>query len=164
MIKKEAIELLVNRDMQAVPREWVEIVAEKQGELSTLPMWGTMFIVDGNLIGEKLMKNSRLMYGTTDELQDEVSQGENSNFDERERELITKAIKKEDWSALEDYIDEEMQDARCILDKDGKTTAAYIYEIGNEYVIGVNGAGWDFYDGVWDKIYDVLGLKWHSED
>jgi hypothetical protein len=33
----------------------------------------------------------------------------------------------------------------------------------DEYIIGVNGAGWNFYDGVWDRLYDVAGLHWHSE-
>jgi hypothetical protein len=30
--------------------------------------------------------------------------------------------------------------------------------IADEYVIGINGAGWNFYDGVWGRLYDVCGI------
>jgi hypothetical protein len=40
--------------------------------------------------------------------------------------------------------------------------AAYIYEVAAEHVISINGAGWNFYDGVWDKLYDVCGMRWHE--
>ena len=50
-----------------------------------------------------------------------------------------------------------------MLDKDGNRTSIYVYEVEDEIVIGVNGAGWDFYQGVWDELYDLLGLKWHDE-
>ena len=63
---------------------------------------------------------------------------------------------------LEQYIDEEMSGARCILNENGYTTAAYIYIVADEYVIGINGAGWNFYDGVWDRLYDVCGIRWHD--
>ena len=63
---------------------------------------------------------------------------------------------------MSDYINEEMAGARCILDEDGKPTAAYIYDIAGDYIIGVHGAGWNFYDGVWDKLYDVCGIRWHD--
>lgn len=54
---------------------------------------------------------------------------------------------------------EEMRGERCVAD-----TAMYIYEVGDEYVVGIHGAGWNFYDGVWDVIYDKLGYQWHDED
>jgi hypothetical protein len=44
-----------------------------------------------------------------------------------------------DWAGcalLEEYISEEMSGAHRILDKDGNATAAYIYEVADEYVIG----------------------------
>lgn len=57
----------------------------------------------------------------------------------------------------DDY-DEEMEGERWI-----KGTAAYLYRIENQWVVGVNGAGWNFYEGVWDVIYDLLGLEWHKQ-
>ena len=90
--------------------------------------------------------------------------------DEKKRGKVQDAItglKEEniDWAGcaiLEDYINEEMSGAHRILDKDGNPTAAYIYVIADEYVIGINGAGWGFYHGVWDKLYDVCGIRWHE--
>jgi hypothetical protein len=95
-------------------------------------------------------------------LRDEIGQGENSNFAEGDRAALEHAIAANNWRMLERYIDEEMSGARCILDEDGRPTAAYIYLIAGEYVIGINGAGWNFYDGVWDKLYDVCDIRWHE--
>lgn len=161
MNKKEAIELFVNRDLQAVPQEWVSIVAEAKGEYYPLPMWGTMFLIE-DYLGENIYNSARAMLSGTDELKDEIEQNENSNYSEDERAMLEKALNDDDWTVLEEYIDEEMAGARCVLDKDGDTTALYIYDIDGQYVLGVNGAGWNFYDGVWDKLYDLLGLKWHE--
>lgn len=157
MTKDEAIKEFVSRELNAVPLEWVKIVAEHESEYPTLPMWGTMWIVD-NHIGERLIQHSRVMAARAEEIDlDSID-------DEQERKRLEKAIKEEDWPVIEEYVDEEMAYERCVLDKDGNTTALYIYEIGDEYVIGVNGAGWDFYDGVWDKLYDLLGLQWHTTE
>jgi hypothetical protein len=155
--KKEAIELFVNRDLNAVPQEWVRKVAEADSGYPSLPMWGTMWIVDTH-IGERLIQHSRVMAESKDDIQlDDIE-------DEAERTKVEKAIKADDWTVLEEYIDEEMAYEHCVLDKDGRPTALFVYEIGDEYVIGVNGAGWNFYDGVWDRLYDLLDLQWHTTE
>ena len=160
MRKKEAVEEFVKRDINnGVPISWVEAVSDKYGQYLRLPMWGTMWIVD-NYIGEKLDENSRVMYDSLEELKFNLDEIE----DEKEQARVKKAIEKEDWSVLEDYIDEEMTGEKCVLDKDGRPTALFVYEVGDEYVIGVNGAGWNFYDGVWDRLYDLLEYKWHDEE
>ncbi len=130
MDKEEAIRLLVNRDMQAIPQEWVRIVAEDKSEYPRIGMWGTCFMVD-NFIGERLWNHSRVM----------------ECYEEGKDESL---------------YDEEMEGERCILDKDGNKTAAFIHEVTGEYIISIDGAGWNFYYGVWDVIYDVLGLQWHT--
>jgi hypothetical protein len=125
-----------------------------------LPMWGTMWIVNAHL-GEKFMQHSRVMAGDANEIDIE------SIDDAKRRGNVQNAItglKEEniDWAGcaiLEEYINEEMSGTHRILDKDGNATAAYIYDIADEYVIGINGAGWNFYDGVWNKLYDVCGIR-----
>lgn len=160
MNKREAVEKFVERDFNSVPQDWVRTVAEANQEYPNLPMWGTMWIVD-NWLGEKLWENSRVMAPSYDEIDlEEVERVEG----EEKRKLLEKAIEEEDWSELEMYYDEEMAYERSVLDKDGDPTSMFIYEVGDEYVVGINGAGWDFYDGVWDRIYDTLGLKWHKEE
>ena len=31
-----------------------------------------------------------------------------------------------------------------------------------ELVLGINGAGYDFYSDHWSKLYDALGYHWHT--
>jgi len=33
----------------------------------------------------------------------------------------------------------------------------------HELVLGIHGAGWNFYDGVWDELYNLLGYRWHED-
>lgn len=161
MTKTNAIEKMVN-EFSSISSDQLQTLAESKGEYLGLPMWGTLWRMD--YFGEDLYNNARVMMADITELKDEVSQDKNSNYSKEEREKITKAIEEDDWSILEEYIDEEMSGQRCVLDKDGKTTAMFIYELDGEYWLGVNGAGWNFYQGVWDKLYDILGLKWHDEE
>lgn len=157
MTKEEAVREFVSRELNAVSQDWVKIVAENEGRYPKLPMWGTMWIID-SWLGEKLMEGSRAMAYSPESIDlDSIE-------DKKERAKVKKAIKDEDYFITEYYYDEEMAYERCVLDKDGDPTALFIYEVGDEYVIGVNGAGWSFYDGVWDRLYDVLGLKWHKEE
>jgi hypothetical protein len=161
--KQDAIHEWVAREFNAVPQEWVRIAMEHFGYADPLPMWGTMWIVDEHL-GEKFMQHSRVMTGDASEIDIE------SIDDEKKRGKVQNAItglKEEniDWAGcaiLEEYIDEEMVGAHCVLDANGRTTAAFIYEIAGEYVVGINAAGWNFYDGVWDRLYDVCGIRLHE--
>ena len=162
-VKQDAIREWVAREFNAVPQEWVRIAMEHFGYWEPLPMWGTMWIVDAHL-GEKFMQHARVMAGDASEIDIE------SIDDAKKRGKVQNAItglKEEniDWAGcalLEEYINEEMSGAHRILDKDGNPTAAYIYDIAGDYVVGVHGAGWNFYDGVWDKLYDVCGIRWHE--
>lgn len=161
MEKKEAVKEWVDRTFSGIPTEWVQTLVEHKGlDVYAWPMWGTMWIMEYH--GEELYENARTMLHGAEELEEEVARGDKSDYTEEEREKLTKAIKEGDWMVLGEYINEEMAGERCVLDKDGETTAAYIYEIEGKYVLGIHGAGWNFYDGVWDKIYDALGIKWHE--
>lgn len=155
MTKEEAIKEMVSRDFAGIPLEWAQIVAEhKDEEIYAWPMWGTIFLVD-SFYRDRL--KTRRMVSSKEEIDlDEIE-------DDAERTRVEKAIQDPE-EYLEEYVDEEMAGADCILDKDGDTTAAFMYEIDGQYLIGVNGAGWNFYDGVWDKIYDAAEFKWHEEE
>lgn len=165
MNKKEAVQLLVNRDLQTVPQDWAMAIAEREGEYQRFGMWGWVFIVD-DFIGERLMKKSRIIVGHHSDID------LNAITNEIEREAVAEAIdalNKESISwgecaLLENYMDEEMAGERCILDTQGRTTSMFIHEIAGTYCISVNAAGFDFYDGVWDVLYDTLCLEWHTDD
>lgn len=161
MTHEEAVKKWVENEMAGIPQEWFKIICDALvGEYQPLPMWGTMFLVN-EFDGEKMMKNSRYMvYDKEDIDLDEIEEKEGKE----RRKIVEKAIEEDDYSEFEEYYDEEMSGAHCVLDKDGSTTAAYIYDVDGIYVLGINGAGWDFYDGVWDRLYDVCGLHWHKEE
>lgn len=53
--------------------------------------------------------------------------------------------------------DEEMEGERRLK----KCSNVYLYEIGDEYLVGIHGAGFSFYDYIWPAIYKTLGLEWH---
>lgn len=153
MTKEDAIKKWVNQEMSGLSQDWVERLFESfNGYAPKLPMWGTMWICS-EFDGEKFMKNSRRYVSDVSEIEDEEL-----------RERIEKEVEDGDWTTHEQYVDEEMYGERCILDADGDPTSVFLYELDGEYIIGVHGAGWDFYDGVWDRLYDVAGLQWHSEE
>ena len=161
MTKEEAIKKWVNQEFDAMDQDWVERLFESfQGYAPKLPMWGTMWICNQS-DGEKFWENSRGMASSPRDINlDEIEEKEG----EEKRKLVEKAIEEDDWSISESYYDEEMAGERCVLDKDGDPTSVYIYELDGKYIIGVNGAGWDFYDGVWDRLYDVAELHWHKDE
>ena len=158
--KQEAIAEWVEREFNAISREWVEVVMDKFGFAEPLPMWGTLWTVN-EYIGGMLWRNSRVMLGTLEELRADIK-GNPAGYSAYERDRLKKAIQAEDWAVLQEYINESMAGGRCVLDKDGDTTAVFIYDLADEYVIGVNGAGWNFYHGVWDKLYDLCRMRWHE--
>lgn len=163
MTKREAIESFVESRFDAIPQEWVRIVMESKGEYHSLPMWGTMWFID-SLWGEKLYNDARIMVGCNEDINiEDVEQEKREEVKEALSALEKENISWGECALLEDYVNEEMANERCVLDKDGRTTAVYIYEIEGEYLIGVHGAGWSFYDGVWDMLYDVCGLQWHNQ-
>lgn len=163
MSKQEAIEKMVG-EFNSIPQDWIDSVCRDKDEPHTLPMWGWMWLVE-DWVGEKLMTHSRLMAGDNESIDtEEVIPKHEKAVKKALRELKKEEIDWAGCAVLEQYVDEEMAGERCIVDKDGNATAVYIYEIDGRYVIGVNGAGWSFYDGVWDRIYDLLGYEWHEDE
>ena len=161
MTKDEAVHAFVESNFNGLPIDWVQAVVKEKGEeIFALPMWGTMWIIDSYL-GKILFDHSRRMVGEASEI------NLNDIEDDTEREQVKEAmeaLEKEEISwgetaLLDDYVNEEMAGARKI-----KGTNAYIYEIDGHHVIGINGAGWNFYKGIWDRLYDICGMKWHDKE
>ena len=134
MSKKEAVRRMID-EFSAIPTEWVKIIAEHEGNYPNLPMWRTMWIVD-DMIGQRLMQNAAEVRPCAEHTDD---------YDA-------------DCEECASY-NEELEGAYRIAG-----TAAYLYEVDDQYVLGVHGAGWDFFEGVWEPLYDLLGLQWHDEE
>ena len=153
MTKEEAVKRYVDREFNSISQDWAErLFVSFNGYAPSLPMWGTMWICN-EFDGEKFYKHSRRLVSDVACIEDDEL-----------REKIEKEVEDNDYETYEQYVDDEMAGERCVLDKDGDRTSVYVYELDGEYLIGVHGAGWDFYDGVWDRLYDVAGLQWHSEE
>lgn len=43
-------------------------------------------------------------------------------------------------------------------------TGVFAWEIDGELVLGIHGAGYDFYAEHWSKLYDALEYRWHVLD
>ena len=154
MTKEKAIEIMVN-GFQAVPREWVQIIKEGDHNYQPLGMWGTCFIISS---WQYSSLETHRMYMDVEDLRNNLN-----SLQDKEKEKLELAIKDEEYEILENYIDEEMAGAYNVVDREGRSTAMYICDLGGKNVLSINGAGCDFYDGVWDVLYVLIGLLWHSE-
>jgi len=48
------------------------------------------------------------------------------------------------------------------IEKVEEKTGFTIQEIDDHMFLGIDGAGYDFYSNHWEKLYDLLDLKWHK--
>lgn len=55
----------------------------------------------------------------------------------------------------------QIDDLSCEWQEVGET-GIYTVECDGELVLGINGAGYDFYTSHWAKLYDALGYHWHT--
>lgn len=157
MTKEEAVRQFVETRFDPIPTQWVQVIAERYEEYHQFPMWGTMWQVD-RYMGEQLYNHSRIMHADATDVEHDAIQ------DQSIRKQAEDASGSNSLSEiLGNYINEEMAGERCILDCSGDTTPVFLYEIDGTYLIGIHGAGWNFYEGVWDMLYDLLGINWHEE-
>lgn len=56
---------------------------------------------------------------------------------------------------------------RILADKDAVCDLGFtiIEDYENGYImLGIDAAGFSFYDAFWEPLYDLMGLHWHDED
>ena len=41
-------------------------------------------------------------------------------------------------------------------------TGIYAIELDGELILGIHGAGYDFYESHWAPLYEALGYQWHE--
>jgi hypothetical protein len=41
-------------------------------------------------------------------------------------------------------------------------TGIYAFDVDGQLVLGINGAGYDFYEHHWIPLYEALGYSWHD--
>ena len=42
-------------------------------------------------------------------------------------------------------------------------TGIYAIEFDDELLLGIHGAGYDFFTEHWSRLYDALGYRWHEQ-
>jgi len=43
-------------------------------------------------------------------------------------------------------------------------TGIYAWDVGDKLVLGINGAGYDFYESHWIPLYETLEYNWHEKE
>lgn len=59
------------------------------------------------------------------------------------------------------YDDEDAPEEVWGLQEVGET-GIFAWEVDGELLLGINGAGYDFYEAHWTPLYEALGYKWHE--
>ena len=58
--------------------------------------------------------------------------------------------------------DEESQSFAAAGWRQVDETGIYAIEFDDELILGIHGAGYDFYSHHWSPLYDALGYQWHT--
>lgn len=159
-----------------IPQSWAALAAEhKDGdECVAMPMWGTLFRVgnmdQGNI--EKLLTDAV----PTDivELLEFMDEHQIDPEEVNAMELIALAA-----SDPEDVDDNDVNELRyAVIEswresgdenayladsgwQDVGSTGIIAREIDGELLLGINGAGYDFFESHWRRLYEELGYSWH---
>lgn len=175
--KERAVRSLVSQ-FDNIPADWAALVAEhKDGdECGVMPMWGTLFKVssmDRSNI-EKLLRDPIPddIHGLIEFMEDKDIDPENidnamrlialaaedpDEIDEADIRELQYAI-QEEWS---ENGDEDYWLASCGW-QDVGGTGIIAREFDGELLLGINGAGYSFFDSHWQRLYDELGYTWHE--
>lgn len=164
----------------AVPQSWASLVAEHidGDECVAMPMWGTLFKVsnmdEGN-ISKLLREPVPSDINELIEFMDDHGIEASSLYMSNAMELIALAasdpedIDEDDIEQLRQaVIDEwrESQDEDAFLADSGWQdvggTGLIAREFDGRLLLGINGAGYDFYESHWVPLYLALGYQWHK--
>jgi len=173
--KERAVRRLVE-GFDNIPLKWAALAAEHLDEepCYAFPMWGTLFRVSnmdrGNI--EKLLvpaipKDAVGLIEFAEEHGIEIEEAEmkllalaaadEDEIDEDEIEAIATEV-YEAWTESGD------EDAALVMAgwDDVGSTGIVAREFDGELLLGINGAGYDFYESHWHRLYEELGYSWHK--
>jgi hypothetical protein len=177
---EQAVRRLVN-GFDSIPAEWAALVAQHidGDECVALPMWGTLFKVSDSCDRhniERLMSHPvpADIHGLIEFMEDRDIDPEGLYLSNA-MELIALAasepdeIDEDDIEALRlaalDAWRESMDEDAFLADsgwEDVGGTGLIAREFDGQLLLGVNGAGYSFYDSHWRRLYEALGYEWHK--
>jgi hypothetical protein len=158
----------------AIPHEWASLVAQHidEEECCALPMWGTLFKVEDSCDERGIRKMLQpIGVSTSDDITDIRDFIEDKGLDvdpddhlwgepedgDYDLEMVVDAVNE----AWRDSYDEDCHLADSGWQRVGDT-GILAREFDGNILLGINGAGYDFYESHWTPLYLALGYKWHK--
>lgn len=186
MNKKEAVRLFVERDFNNIPLSLVEKAYPDFGVqeriIQPIQPEPSDYELEDDTEPEFYSEEPSREDFNSDEEYDEAVEQYNSDFAEYEENMRK-------WKQYQDAYEEWEQEQE---DGDYYPMWGTLFECNDSYIadrilenvkgvqsigfiilddfeelnvcLGVNGAGYDFYEAHWIPLYDLLGLHWHKED
>jgi len=162
-----------------IPSDWAAKVAETidGDECVALPMWGTLFKVEDSC-DERKIRALLCPIGVSEE--DDIT--DIRDFIEERGLSVDVAdyfhgdddddVDDPDFYDLSRLVDDVRDAWRDSYDEDAMLadsgweavggTGIIAREFDGHILLGVNGAGYDFYESHWEPLYRALGYKWHK--
>lgn len=169
----EAARRLVN-GFSCIPYGWAKLIAQHidDDECVALPMWGTLFKVEDGCDNRSIKKMLvAIGVSTDDDISDIREFIEEKGIDVTLDDYLLGEPEDEDYD-LEKVVDavneewRESYDEDCALADSGweavGTTGLIAREFDGHLLLGVNGAGYDFFESHWIPLYKALGYSWHK--
>jgi hypothetical protein len=156
----------------AIPQEWAALVAQHidGDECVAMPMWGTLFKVgmDKGNISKWLQPMGVNSDDDVDDIQEFIEERgleidiEDYNLgDEEDPDYDIDELVMAVNDAWRDSMDED-----CFLADTGwqrvSDTGVLAREFDGHLLLGINGAGYDFYESHWIPLYKTLDYSWHK--
>ena len=170
---KDAARRLVN-GFSCVPYDWARVIAEHidGDEAVALPMWGTLFKVEDSCDERKIRDMMRPIGVSTEDDIDDIREfveerglgidvEDYSDGDEDEPAYDIDELVYAVMDAWRDSYDEDCAFADSGWQEVGDT-GILAREFDGHLLLGINGAGYDFYERHWMTLYRALGYEWHG--
>ena len=160
-----------------IPQSWAALVAEHldKDEFVPMPIWGTLFKVSnmdqGNI--EKLIAEHDVPTGAVELI--EWAEERGIEIEESEMKLLALAAANDDEDRelemirdgiIDSWYDSGEEDAQLSMGgwRSVGSTGLLAREFDGMLLLGINGAGYDFYDSHWRRLYEELGYSWHGAE
>lgn len=154
--KKEAAQRMINTEMNAIPLSLIEkAYPHIDGFDNITPIKaGEYVIYDGEEYEVELNDGEHIYFSCLEEWYVEA-------WEVEKEEPVLFPMWGTVWQTtglLSDWVGDNLQTvANCGFE-------IYEAEDIDGYILGINGAGYDFYEKHWIPLYEAQGLKWHDEE
>ena len=130
--------------------------AEELQELTPATLGDTVYYGGDEYQVEEILANGHLVLTNSD---DETVDAEQYELEFLDRDFLPM------WGTMFDVPNMDQEWVRDNLDKVAECGfRIYDFETMDLLLLGIDGAGYDFYEAHWIPLYEARGLTWHKED